>query len=140
MAKVVKVIPNGDLFIEETDFGRTMMYNNDGSLRWTHVNKAKAEKYTQLVGLAYYLAILTLRAVHTLLRETKVMARLSLMLYLLLVAPNAMGCLGPGMLVEPLRSFWYFFADLSRRYSAYSYYPVRRFWQRYKRLSEKLIL
>ncbi len=31
---------NGDLFIEETNYGRTLYFNSDGSLRWTHVNRA----------------------------------------------------------------------------------------------------
>ena len=35
-----KIIPNGDLFVEESDYGRTLYFNADGSLRWTHVNLA----------------------------------------------------------------------------------------------------
>ncbi|ABM71017.1 arylsulfotransferase family protein [Prochlorococcus marinus] len=35
-----QILPNGDLFIEETDFGRTLYFDSDGSLRWTHVNRA----------------------------------------------------------------------------------------------------
>ena len=35
-----EILPNGDLFLEETDFGRTLFLNSDGSLRWTHVNRA----------------------------------------------------------------------------------------------------
>ena len=35
-----QILPNGDLFIEETDYGRTLYFNQDGSLRWTHVNRA----------------------------------------------------------------------------------------------------
>jgi hypothetical protein len=31
---------NGDLFIEESNYGRTLYFNEDGSLRWTHVNRA----------------------------------------------------------------------------------------------------
>ena len=31
---------NGNLFIEETDYGRVLFFNKDGSLRWTHVNRA----------------------------------------------------------------------------------------------------
>lgn len=34
------ILQNGDLFIEETDYGRTLYLNSDGSLRWTHVNRA----------------------------------------------------------------------------------------------------
>ena len=34
------ILPNGDLFIEESDYARTMYFNSDGSLRWTHVNRA----------------------------------------------------------------------------------------------------
>mgnify|MGYP002213454199 CR=1 FL=1 len=36
-----EVLPNGDLFIEESNYGRTLYFNADGSLRWTHVNRAK---------------------------------------------------------------------------------------------------
>ena len=34
------ILPNGDLFIEETDYGRTLYFNANGSLRWTHINRA----------------------------------------------------------------------------------------------------
>ena len=35
------LLENNDLFIEETDYGRTLYFNADGSLRWTHVNRAE---------------------------------------------------------------------------------------------------
>lgn len=35
-----QILINGDLFIEETTYGRTLYFNADGSLRWTHVNRA----------------------------------------------------------------------------------------------------
>lgn len=35
-----EILPNGDLFIEETAYGRTLYFNADGSLRWSHVNRA----------------------------------------------------------------------------------------------------
>jgi hypothetical protein len=35
-----EILTNRDLFIEETDYGRTLYFNADGSLRWTHVNRA----------------------------------------------------------------------------------------------------
>jgi len=38
-----EILPNGDLYIEETNFGRTLYFNSDGSLRWTHVNRADNE-------------------------------------------------------------------------------------------------
>ena len=28
------------MFVEETNYGRTLYFNADGSLRWTHVNRA----------------------------------------------------------------------------------------------------
>ena len=34
------LLENNDLFIEETDYARTLYFNSDGSLRWTHVNRA----------------------------------------------------------------------------------------------------
>ncbi len=34
------ILPSGDLFIEETDYARTLYFNADGSLRWSHVNRA----------------------------------------------------------------------------------------------------
>ena len=39
-----EILPNGDLFIEETNYGRTLYFNSDGSLRWTHVNRANNGK------------------------------------------------------------------------------------------------
>ena len=35
-----QILPNGDLFVEETNYGRTFYFNSDGSLRWIHVNRA----------------------------------------------------------------------------------------------------
>ncbi len=35
-----QILPNGDLFIEETDYGRSLFFNSDGSLRWTHLNRS----------------------------------------------------------------------------------------------------
>ena len=35
-----EILPNGDLFFEETEYGRTLYFNADGSLRWSHVNRA----------------------------------------------------------------------------------------------------
>jgi hypothetical protein len=36
-----EVLPKGELFIEEGNFARTLFFNADGSLRWTHVNRAE---------------------------------------------------------------------------------------------------
>jgi hypothetical protein len=36
-----QILSNGDFFIEETNYGRTLFFNKDGSLRWTHVNRAE---------------------------------------------------------------------------------------------------
>ena len=36
-----QILSNGDLFIEETNDGRTLFFNKDGTLRWTHVNRAE---------------------------------------------------------------------------------------------------
>jgi len=36
-----EILPNGDLFIEESNYGRTLYFNADGFLRWTHVNRAE---------------------------------------------------------------------------------------------------
>ena len=38
-----QILPNGDLFIEESNYSRTLYVNADGSLRWTHVNRADNE-------------------------------------------------------------------------------------------------
>ena len=35
-----QILPNGDLFVEETNYGRTFYFDSDGSLRWIHVNRA----------------------------------------------------------------------------------------------------
>ena len=34
------ILPDGDLFVEESNYGRTLYFNLDGSLRWTNVNRA----------------------------------------------------------------------------------------------------
>tara|TARA_B100001989_G_scaffold229904_1_gene187596 strand:- start:2052 stop:3407 length:1356 start_codon:yes stop_codon:yes gene_type:complete len=39
-----EILSNGDLFVEETNYGRTLYFNSDGSLRWTHLNRAKNGK------------------------------------------------------------------------------------------------
>jgi len=35
-----EILPNGDLFVEEENFARTLYFNSDGTLKWTHVNRA----------------------------------------------------------------------------------------------------
>ena len=35
-----QILTNGDLFIEESNYGRTLYFNANSSLRWTHVNRA----------------------------------------------------------------------------------------------------
>ena len=35
-----EILKNGDLYIEESNIGRTLFFNSDGSLRWTHYNRA----------------------------------------------------------------------------------------------------
>ena len=35
-----EILPNGDLFIEETYYSRTLYFNADGSIRWTHINRS----------------------------------------------------------------------------------------------------
>ena len=39
-----EILLNNDLVIEETNYGRTLYFNADGTLRWTHVNRAKNGK------------------------------------------------------------------------------------------------
>ena len=39
-----QILQNGDLFVEETNFGRILYFNSDGSLRWTYVNRADNNK------------------------------------------------------------------------------------------------
>jgi hypothetical protein len=36
-----QILSNEDLFIEESNYGRTLYFNSDGSLRWTHINRAE---------------------------------------------------------------------------------------------------
>jgi hypothetical protein len=35
-----QILPNGSLFVEETNYARSLYFNPDGSLRWSHVNQA----------------------------------------------------------------------------------------------------
>ena len=39
-----QILDNGDLFIEESNYYRTLYFNSDGSLRWTHINRADDDK------------------------------------------------------------------------------------------------
>lgn len=39
-----QILPNEDLFIEETNYGRSLYFNSDGSLRWSHVNRGENGK------------------------------------------------------------------------------------------------
>ena len=39
-----EILPNGDLFIEESNRGRTLFFNADGTLRWEHYNRAADDK------------------------------------------------------------------------------------------------
>ena len=39
-----QILPNGDLLVEESNYARTLYFNSDGSLRWTHVNRAENGK------------------------------------------------------------------------------------------------
>ena len=36
-----QILPNGDLFVEESEFGRLLYFKADGSLLWSHVNRAQ---------------------------------------------------------------------------------------------------
>jgi len=35
-----QILHNGDLFIEETDYGRNLYFNKDGSLQWQYINRS----------------------------------------------------------------------------------------------------
>ena len=35
-----EILVNGELFVEETNYGRTLFFDADGSLKWFHLNKA----------------------------------------------------------------------------------------------------
>ncbi len=39
-----EILQNGDLFVEEQNFGRILYFNSDGSLRWTFLNRSKNGK------------------------------------------------------------------------------------------------
>ncbi len=49
-----KILPNGELFVEEQNFGRLLYFNKDGSLRWSFINRTKKGK----VGLLSWSRIL----------------------------------------------------------------------------------
>ncbi len=46
---VSEILPNGDLFIEETNYSRTLYFNSDGSLRWSHLNRGD-DGNTYIIG------------------------------------------------------------------------------------------
>lgn len=35
-----EILPNGDLFVQENNYGRLLYFNKDGSLRWENINRA----------------------------------------------------------------------------------------------------
>ncbi|MDC3333714.1 arylsulfotransferase family protein [Candidatus Marinimicrobia bacterium] len=35
-----QILPNGDLIVEESNYGRTLYFNYDGSQKWEHINRA----------------------------------------------------------------------------------------------------
>ena len=39
-----QILSNGDLFVVESNYGRTLYFDSDGSLRWEHVNRSKSGK------------------------------------------------------------------------------------------------
>ena len=39
-----KILDNGELFIEEQNFGRLLYFNNDSTIRWQYVNRADDKK------------------------------------------------------------------------------------------------
>ena len=41
---IARILENGDLFLEDQNFSRTLFFNADGSLRWQHVNRASDGK------------------------------------------------------------------------------------------------
>ena len=43
-----EILPDNKLFIEESNYGRTQLFNYDGTLRWTHVNRAQDGKVYRL--------------------------------------------------------------------------------------------
>ena len=43
-----EILPNGDLFVEEQNYGRILYFNSDGTLRWTYLNKSKSDKVHSL--------------------------------------------------------------------------------------------
>ena len=45
-----EILPNGDLFVEESNYARTLYFNSDGSLRWSHFNRAADGKLYRLGG------------------------------------------------------------------------------------------
>ena len=40
-----QILPNGDLFVEETNYARTLYFNADGSMRWSHFNRVDGFAY-----------------------------------------------------------------------------------------------
>ena len=37
---LAQILTNGDLFVEESNYGRSLYFKSDGSLSWTHVNRS----------------------------------------------------------------------------------------------------
>ncbi len=48
-----KILPNGDVFVEEHNFGRLLAMGTDGSLRWSYVNRASDQRTYHLQWSRY---------------------------------------------------------------------------------------
>lgn len=50
-----EILPNGDLFVEETNYSRILYFNSDGSLRWSYLNRGN-DNNTYTLGWSRILA------------------------------------------------------------------------------------
>ena len=50
-----QILPNGDMYIEESDFARTIYFNSDGSIRWQHLLEQKMARFMELAGPGLYI-------------------------------------------------------------------------------------
>ena len=52
-----KILENGNFFVEETNYGRTMFFSKNGDLIWEHINKDDSNKLSVVGWSRLYVSL-----------------------------------------------------------------------------------
>ena len=93
-----QILSNGDLFVEESYFGRTLYFNANGSLRWSHLNRANNGMVNRVGWSRILYTKKDLEIVNSFLRNRRtVMNKKIILLACLFFCFEAFTYIGPGM-------------------------------------------